>query len=238
MNMLAPSRPRMSVEIVFDFVCPWCCMGIRRLISVFKQRLDIETLYTWRPFLLNPASQNEGMAFNAYLESRHGSRERADRLLQLIEVQAQEFECVIHFDRIQHVPNTMNAHRLVEWASARGDCTALVLAIFEAFFQNGDDIGNPGVLADIAAQEGFDHDLALHFLCGRTLAGTVTAGQIQAQKAGINGVPSFIVEGLALTGVHDAPALNRLMDAALWVSESKADQRFGAARMSSLSQRV
>ncbi|MCE0744047.1 DsbA family oxidoreductase [Acetobacter sicerae] len=238
MNMLAPSRPRMSVEIVFDFVCPWCCMGIRRLISVFRQRLDIETHYIWRPFLLNPTPQNDGIDFNDYLESRHGSRERADRLLRLIEMQAHEFDCSIHFDRIHHVPNTMNAHRLIEWASARGDCNSLVLAIFEAFFQNGDDIGNPGVLAEIASRQGFDHDLALHFLSGQTLVGTVTAGQIQAQKAGINGVPSFIIEGLALTGVHDAPALNRLMDAAMWVSGRHEDLRFGAPRMSSFSQRA
>ncbi|MCH4090564.1 DsbA family oxidoreductase [Acetobacter sp.] len=238
MNMLAPSRQRMSVEIVFDFVCPWCCMGIQRLIRVFGQRQDIEIFYTWRPFLLNPTPQNKGMAFNDYLEARHGTRERADRLLRLIEIQAHEFDCVIHFDRIRNVPSTMNAHRLVEWASARGDCTALVLSIFEAFFQNGDDIGNPGVLADIAAQQGFDHDLALHFLSGQTLMGTVTAGQIQAQKAGINGVPSFIVEGLALTGVHDAPVLDKLMDTALQISDPKEDFRFDSARMSLLPQRV
>ena len=94
------------------------------------------------------------------------------------------------------------------------------------------------MLAHIAAQEGFDHDLALHFLSGQTLIGTVIAGQIQAQKAGINGVPSFIIEGLALTGVHDAPALNRLMDAALWVSEPKERLRFGETRMSPVSHRV
>ncbi|MFT8806570.1 MAG: DsbA family oxidoreductase [Acetobacter aceti] len=237
MNMLAPSRPRMSVEVVFDFVCPWCCMGITRLISVFRRRTDVETLYTWRPFLLNPASQNEAMTFNDYLEARHGSRERADRLLRLIEIQAAEFGCAIHFNRIHRVPNTMNAHRLIEWASARGDCTTLVLSIFEAFFQNGEDISDPALLAEIAVRQGFDHDLALHFLSGQTLAGTVTAGQIQAQKAGINGVPSFIIGGLALTGVHDAPALNRLMDAAFWVTGSKAEIRFDAERTSLLSQR-
>ncbi|NHN87644.1 DsbA family oxidoreductase [Acetobacter conturbans] len=238
MNMLAPARSGMCVEVVFDFVCPWCCMGVNRTVSVFDSRQDVDVVYRWRPFLLNPSLTTDGMDFRTYLRALHGTDERIERLLVLIETHARQFDSLIRFDRITRVPATLNAHRLVEWASSRGNCTPLILGIFEAFFRDGSNIAEPVVLADIAERHGFDRDLALHFLSGQTLAGTVTSGQIKAQKAGINGVPSLMIEGLTLTGVHDEPVLHKLMDAALWISgpENNLAIRQQGAGLSSLFQ--
>ncbi|NHN83701.1 DsbA family oxidoreductase [Acetobacter musti] len=215
MNMLAPVRTRIGVEVIFDFVCPWCCLGIETAVAAFRDRQDVEVTFRWRPFILNPTIPPGGTDFATWLRGRHGGEERAGRFLRLIEAQGRELGKILHFDRIRQVPPTMDAHRLVAWASSRGDCTGLVLGIFDAYFRNGSDIGNPVILAYIAEQHGFDPELALHFLTGRTLIGTVTSDQLSAQRAGINGVPSIIIDGLAMTGVHDARVLCRLLDAAL-----------------------
>ncbi|MBB3881198.1 DsbA family oxidoreductase [Acetobacter oeni] len=222
--MLAPVRTRIGVEVVFDFVCPWSCLGVETAVSAFRSRTDVDINYIWRPFILNPGAPPGGITFSAWLRGRHGSDDRGRRLLHLIENQGRSLGTTLHFDRITHVPPTMDAHRLIAWAASRGDCTSLVLAILDAHFRNGADIGNPVTLAYIAEQHGFDPDLALHFLVGRTLIGTVTSDQINAQRAGINGVPSIIIDGLAMTGVHDASVLNRLLDAALATSLSAATQ--------------
>ncbi|WP_173577518.1 DsbA family oxidoreductase [Acetobacter fallax] len=213
--MLVPVRIRIGVEVVFDFVCPWCCLGIETAVSAFRGRTDVDVTFRWRPFILNPGLPPGGADLTTWLRGRHGSDDRAQRLMHLIEIQGRSLGRSLHFDRIARVPPTMDAHRLIAWASSRGDCTSLVLGIFDAYFRNGADIGNPVTLAYIAEQHGFDPDLALDFLAGKTMIGTVTSDQLSAQKAGINGVPSLIIDGLAMTGVHDARVLNRLLDTAL-----------------------
>lgn len=215
MNMVAATHPRVRVEIVFDFVCPWCAIGIDRLVSTLSRRNDVHIEWQWRSFLLNPTFPPEGMSLESYLRIKQGDDTRIARLLHLIEKQAREFDTAIHFDRICKVPATLNAHRLLTWASARGDATSLVLGLFEAFFRRGEDIGDPVVLAHTAERHGFDPQLVLQLLAGQTLSGTVLSEQSLHQRNGINGVPSIIIAGMALTGVHDSPVIDRLLDVAL-----------------------
>ena len=41
MNLLAPPRARVAVEVVFDLVCPWCFLGSRRLRRMLRNRPDL-----------------------------------------------------------------------------------------------------------------------------------------------------------------------------------------------------
>ncbi|MBO1359575.1 DsbA family oxidoreductase [Acetobacter sacchari] len=214
MNMLTPVHAKVEVEIVFDFVCAWCYIGIEQLVSALEQRDDVDCSLRWRPFLLNPSLPVVGVSFADYLRSRHGSDERSARICGLIAVQAHEAGLDIRFERITRVRPTIDAHRLLAWAGARGDCLNLARAIFAAYFRDGADIADHMTLADLAAAEGFDRDIALQFLAGQTLTGTVIADHVAAQKSGINGVPSVVIGGLGLTGVHDARVFDKIFDAA------------------------
>lgn len=220
MNAFAPVRPRLRVEVIHDFVCPWSCIGVEQLVSTVRARTDLEIAFVWRPFLLNSSPVPVRMDFARYLRARYGSEERADRILRLIRKFAHDTGCIIRFDRIRHIPSTLDAHRLVAWAASRGDCVSLVIAIFRAFFRDGLDIGNTSTLVHIAEANGFDPDIAFSFLSGQTMTGTVTSSQVSTQRAGINGIPSVIIEGLAITGVQEAPVLNRLLDTALCLGAS------------------
>ena len=39
MNILAPTRARLQIEVVFDLVCPWCYLGVHRLRRTLRRRL-------------------------------------------------------------------------------------------------------------------------------------------------------------------------------------------------------
>ena len=54
MNLLAPPRARVAIEVVFDLVCPWCFLGSRRLRRMLRSRPDLAADIIWRPFLLHP----------------------------------------------------------------------------------------------------------------------------------------------------------------------------------------
>ena len=50
----------------------------------------------------------------------------------------------------------MDAHRLVRWAAAEGVQDDMVERLFAAYFSEGLDVGDPAVLADLAADVGLD----------------------------------------------------------------------------------
>ncbi len=61
LNVLAPPKARLSVEIVYDLICPWCYLGVRRLLRTFRRRPDLLFDLSWRPLLLNPDMPRAGM---------------------------------------------------------------------------------------------------------------------------------------------------------------------------------
>jgi predicted DsbA family dithiol-disulfide isomerase len=84
MNMLAFSRAPLSIEIVYDLVCPWCFIGTRRLIRALRRRPELGMNLQWRPFLLNPDMPRAGMARSDYVVRKFGAEDRARRLFSSI----------------------------------------------------------------------------------------------------------------------------------------------------------
>src|SRR5436190_17442423 len=73
MDMSEPLR----VDVIFDFVCPWCYIGKRRLeaaLEVWKQEHpgDPEPLVRWLPFQLNPDIPAGGISRREHTELKHG----------------------------------------------------------------------------------------------------------------------------------------------------------------------
>src|SRR3569833_4078124 len=60
------------------------------------------------------------------------------------------------FGAIDRRPDTLESHRLIRWAEATGVQDEVVERLFIAYFENGEDIGDVRVLADIADISGMD----------------------------------------------------------------------------------
>ena len=80
MNILAPLPARLVVEVVYDFVCPWCYLGVKRLSFLLARRQDLDVELSWRPFLLNPDMPRTGMPRADYMIRKFGAEDRARRL--------------------------------------------------------------------------------------------------------------------------------------------------------------
>ena len=74
----------------------------------------------------------------------------------------------------------------------------VVEALFEGYFCNGADIGDDKVLADLGEEGGLDRDEVLAMLAGETGLKEVVAADRMARNAGIQGVPSFALQGHVL----------------------------------------
>ena len=97
-------------------------------------------------------------------------------------------------------PNTTQAHRLIGFAQESGLGNEVVNALFAAHFEQGKNIGDPQVLADIAAQ------------CGvqgwPVKASDLSQLEEEVREMGISGVPTLIFERKhGVSGAYPAPTL-------------------------------
>jgi len=215
-NILAPPRARLPIEIVFDLVCPWCFLGIRRLRRMLRSRPDVAAELLWRPFLLNPDLAPQGVPRQEYLVRKFGGEERARRLHGTIAELGRAEGLDFRFDRIRRVPHSLDAHRLVRWAGRFGAADAMVDAVLAAYFMDGADIGDAAVLAAIAGRMGLEAPAARRFLATVAEVEAVHADNLRAHRLGINGVPCFVVAGRhAIAGAQEPEVLERLLDVAL-----------------------
>jgi predicted DsbA family dithiol-disulfide isomerase len=215
-NLLSPPRARLTIEVVFDLVCPWCFLGTRRLRRALRARPDILAEIQWRPFLLNPDIAREGVPRQDYLVRKFGGEERAKRLHGTIAELGRAEGVPFRFERIRRVPASLDAHRLVRLAAREGLADAMVDALFEAYFGEGADIGSHETLTAIGAALGLDPYAVRRHLATGAEADQVHADNLRAHRLGINGVPCFVVAGRnAIAGAQEPEVLERLLDVAL-----------------------
>jgi predicted DsbA family dithiol-disulfide isomerase len=216
MNILAPPKARLSIEVVYDLVCPWCYLGMRRLLRTLRRRPDLLFDITWRPFLLNPDMPSIGMPRTDYVTRKFGGEDRAKRLYASISEIARAEGLQFHFDRIRRTPSSVDAHRLVLWAAGSGIETELVESLFAAHFADGRDIGDPAVLVSIVNANGLDGGAAEIYLRSETNVDVIHAENLRAHRLGINGVPCFVIGGRhAIAGAQEAEVIERLLDIAV-----------------------
>lgn len=108
---------------------------------------------------------------------------------------AEKAGLTIHFDRITRTPNTLDAHRLIYWAGIEGVQTAAVSALFQAYFEEGRDIADHEVLADIADAIGMDASVVLRLLASDADRDEIRIRDAKAREMGVSSVPTFIVAG-------------------------------------------
>ena len=178
----------MRIEVWADVVCPWCWIGKRRLekaLELLKGELEVEV--RWLPFQLNPDLPADGIPRAEYRKAKFGSLERSKQMDARVIQEGKGEGIDFAFERMEIQPNTTLAHRLIALAE---DQDAVVDALFRAHFEQGRKIGDPKVLAEIAAQcgvKGWPHE-------GEKRARDVSQLEEEVREMGISGVPTFIFE--------------------------------------------
>src|ERR1700759_324816 len=107
MNILAPPKARIGIEIVHDLVCPWCFLGVRRLTRTLRRRPDLAFELSWGPFLLNPDMPRGGMSRQDYVVRKFGGEDRARRLYGSITEIGRAESVHFRFDRIRRTPSSV-----------------------------------------------------------------------------------------------------------------------------------
>lgn len=192
--MAEDDRKPYLLEIVSDTICPWCYVGKKNLgVALELIGDDIAFDMRWRPFELNPDMPREGMDRKLYRSGKFGSWEKSQALDAQVKQAGASVGLAFHHDRMAMTPNTLASHVLVRMAGEPGHQDAVVEAIFKAYFTDGLDVGNPDILADIAVECGLDRTVVIQALQDEVLRTDVKSEATALSQAGVNGVPSVIL---------------------------------------------
>jgi predicted DsbA family dithiol-disulfide isomerase len=208
----AAPQQDLTVTFVADLVCPWCRLALHTLLPV-AERLGCGL--RWHPFLLNPGLPPEGVPRGLYLERKFGSPEAAAAVLRRVARRGRLQGLDFAFARIASQPDTVPAHALLLEAERAGRLGPLALALFERFFEAGEDLSDPALLAELAERAGLGPE-ALAAALSPDRHALVRAAHRRAVAREIDGVPAFLLPGVGLlAGAQPAEALTAFLELGL-----------------------
>jgi predicted DsbA family dithiol-disulfide isomerase len=219
--MPAPSAATpLQIDVVSDVVCPWCFIGKRRLEKALALKPDIAV------------EVREGMPREQYLTTKFGSVDRYTDIAKRVAAAAAAEGLTYAVDKMKRQPNTLDCHRLILWAQASGRAAEMKQRLMDLYFTEGADLSDGEVLVRAAADCGLDPDKTRAMLASDADLDRVATAANAAKDAGINGVPTFILGGVAaVSGAQDPQVL---ADAIEQVANNReqflAEQRAAAGR--------
>ena len=186
---------KVEIDVVSDVMCPWCLIGKRRLEKALTMLDGIEVEVRWRPYQLDSTLPEEGKDRQQYLEDKFGGPEQAREIYGRIEEAGKSEGIDFAFDKIKVAPNTLNAHRVIRWAANGGEEAQqkIVERLFELFFIEGANIGDPAVLLEAAGTVGMNVEVMETLLPTDADLAEVQNEIEAARKMGVTGVPCFII---------------------------------------------
>lgn len=171
-------------------------MRVERLQQEFDVRFEVYA------FDLRPGIPPEGLPREKAYPGRTHPPGYVDSLIQTAR------ECGIDMKRPALVPNTRKVHEATEFARENGALMKFHRAVFDAYWVEERNIGDPKVLCAIAAGCGLDAEALRAALADGRYAGVVEEQMSWGRAVGISGVPTFVFEDrFAVVGAQDYDVL-------------------------------
>jgi predicted DsbA family dithiol-disulfide isomerase len=195
---ISPKDPQRSiatlrVDVIADLACPWSFLGKKRLDDALAA-VHGPSVVTWYPFQINPLMPEQGIPLEEYIARTFGDPGKLQPAIDELVRTGREQGIEFRFDRITHVPNTLNAHRLMNLAEQQSADTSLVAErILNGFFTQGLDISNPDVLAELGAEAGLGANEIRIALADSRSRDIVLSQEAQVRQSGVTGVPDFLI---------------------------------------------
>ena len=193
---------------------PWCFIGKRRLdaaIAEFKKtHADVEFSVKWLPFMLSPELPQEGVDKRERYRERFGEKRMEAMIPHMTQVGR---DCGIEFSYGGTIANTMDSHRIVEWAHDQGKQNEVVEAIFKRYFEREKSPADREMLLDAVKEAGLDPVEAADVLDSGRYHAEVKKELAANYERRVTGVPHFIFDGkFPVSGAQDVDTLSDLLE--------------------------
>ena len=212
------SLEKVLIEIWSDVVCPFCYVGKKKLEQAI-QRLNSEDKVgiIWHSFQLDPDfPKGESMPSTPYLSERKGyPKEQVIAMSENLTIQGKSYDIDFNFNEALTF-NTLDAHRLIQWAKTENKSNALKEALMKAYFTDGIDLSKKENLISICKSLGLDTIKGQVVLDSNSYAEEVQNDIYQSRQLGIRGVPYFLInESLTISGAQSDEIFESVISSAL-----------------------
>ena len=199
------SKPRLSVTVFSDYICPFCYVGDARLD---KLRAAYELDVDWCFFEIHPDNPAEGKP----VEELGYPPEQWRRMMANLEQMAKS-------DGLPLAPRTFttNSHSALLLAEATRSLApqafdGLHKRLFEAYFAERQNIGDRDVLRKIAAECAIPKDVVEQAWSDPDYEERLREQYHRAAGIGVQGVPAFLFGRHMVSGAVPAETLFRAAD--------------------------
>lgn len=183
----------MLIDVFHDTACPWCRIGKKYLFDALSQWQGETVTIRWHPFLLDDTIPTQGIDFRSFMTARKGIGEQELSRLFSYTRQAGEMAGVkLDFENMPLAVNTTLSHRLIALTPEQNK-SAVVETIYQAYFEDGLNIGDVETLVNLAKSFGFETLQLRQQLNGNAALAEVMAESKTARQQGINSVPFFCI---------------------------------------------
>ncbi len=180
------------LQLFTDFVCPFCFIAedstVPRLLGEFELELD------WCGFELHPSTPLGGRPLSDLFPGVD---------LTALHAQTQRFAAqfgVTGMASPMRLQNSRRALAMAEYARERGKLAAFRQAAFDAHWRGGMDLEDDDALRAAAREAELDPTAALAVADEPATLARVDERQAAARRAGISGIPTFILGTQRIVG--------------------------------------
>jgi predicted DsbA family dithiol-disulfide isomerase len=176
-------------------------------VRIERLRKEHGVKVQWVHFPLHPETPTEGRSLEALF---------AGRGYDIPKMQAQ-MRARMQAEGLPYGNRTMTynsrlAQELGKWADTQPGGEAIHDALFRAYFVDGRNIGDIGVLMDVVRSLGLDESAAREVLDKRTFKAAVDADWDKSRQYGVTGVPTFVAGQRGVVGAQPYETLVQLIE--------------------------
>jgi len=202
-------------------MCPFCFIGKRlfdEALDTFAHKEQIQVV--WKSYRLFPdvRYQKGSDACTVLAKTKGLARSSMQQAIAHVTALGRDVGIRFDFDRLQMV-DTFDALRMVHWAATHdlgSDAgSRMKERLFQAFFEEGLNLEDRRVLAQLGDELGLDASATEIMLSSRAYAAEVEEDVAQASQIGVRGIPFFVLDRKqALSGAQSAAAFSTLLHTA------------------------
>ena len=190
-----------KIRVYSDYVCPFCYLAEFPLREAVRGK-DVEV--EWMPFELRPYPNETLRPEGDYLQ-----RAWTNSVYPI----ARQMGVPIKLPTVSPQPHTHTAFEGFQFAKEHGKGGEYNHRVLTAFFVEGRDIGDIGVLTKLAGEVGLDETEFEEALTSRKFREAhQRALRLAYEEAGGTGVPMFVIGDRTLTGLQDRATLEAVIE--------------------------
>jgi len=200
-----------SVLVYADYVCPFCYLGYESL-DQYRAGRDRPLETDWHPFDLRSRQRREDDTIDHSVDDGK-DEEYYEQARQNVERLAEQYDADMA-DTLRKDVDSYDAQRVALRVKREYPerFEAFHRGVFDALWEDGEDIGDQAVLEDIAAEAGLPADVVAEALADEGTEAELEAAFDAATQQRITGVPTFVSGEHAARGAVPPEQLERLID--------------------------